>query len=318
MKTIVVGSLNTDLVVTGLKHFPKSGELVRGKELIIGPGGKSRNIADMIAHLAPVKTVAMVSRTVRDSYGLWKAPIDVLEKSGVNTEYVTVVDSSETDKLPAIAVIPVDEQGNNQIILLPGISDDFSASDIDKAKPLFEAIGANDDGVLVLTLECPLDTATMLLKWLTSMGSRLLFDPGGIEANSDINELIKAGIYLIKPNEHEAKILTGVDVTDFDSAKQAAQKLHEQGIENVLITSGADGAYLFTHDQQVHIPIPTVKAGNERDATGCGDQTMATVCAYVQYDKSLLESANLAIRAGTLQFYRSGIQPLTKQEIGSI
>ncbi len=78
MKTIVIGSLNTDLVATGIKQFPNVGEHVYGKELLIGAGGKSRNIADMIAHLAPKNTVAMVGRTIKDPYGLWKLPMDAL------------------------------------------------------------------------------------------------------------------------------------------------------------------------------------------------------------------------------------------------
>src|SRR5580700_883133 len=104
IQTIVIGSLNTDLVAVGIKKFPKPGEHVYGKELRIGPGGKSRNIADMIAHLAPANSVAMIGRTVRDSYGLWKQPMEALAKINVNTDYVTILDNSESQKLPAIAL----------------------------------------------------------------------------------------------------------------------------------------------------------------------------------------------------------------------
>src|SRR5688572_26835191 len=103
MKTIVIGSLNTDLVAGGLKKFPKPGEHVYGKELMIGPGGKSRNVADMIAHLSPKDSVTMVGRTVRDPYGLWKPPIEALQKIGVNTDYVAVAEYEEVKKLPGIA-----------------------------------------------------------------------------------------------------------------------------------------------------------------------------------------------------------------------
>lgn len=316
MKTIVIGSLNTDLVATGIKQFPKPGEHVYGKELLIGAGGKSRNIADMIAHLAPANSVAMVGRTVRDPYGLWKAPIDALAKVGVNTDYVTILDYADVQKLPGIALIPVDVQGNNQIFVLPGISDDFSVADIDNATSLFEQVGINK-GILVLTLECPLETAMYAVELANKLNVRVMFDPGGIEADADLSKLIQAGIYLIKPNEHEAKMLTGVDVTDFDSASQAAQKLHEQGIENVLITAGSKGAYLFTKSEQKHIPIPNVKAGSEKDETGCGDQTMAALCALIQDDKTITEAAELAVLAGTLQFHRTGINPVEKVDLGN-
>lgn len=315
MKTIVIGSLNTDLVATGIKQFPKPGEHVYGKELLIGAGGKSRNIADMIAHLAPKNTVAMVGRTVKDPYGLWKLPIDALAKSTVNTDYVNVLGYEEANKLPGIALIPVDEQGNNQIFVLPGISDDFSPSDIDNAATLFETVGANN-GFLVLTLECPLDTATHAVEQANKHGLNVLFDPGGLQADDNIDELIKAGIFLIKPNEHEAKMLTDVEVTDFETAKKAASKIHEKGIKNVFITHGVNGAYLFTETDQMHIPIPKIEAGNEKDETGCGDQTMAATCALLQDGKSLNEATSLAVLAGTLQFYKSGNKPVTKKELG--
>lgn len=58
---------------------------------------------------------------------------------------------------------------------------------------------------------------------------------------------------------------------------KAAAKLQTMGIENVLITHGAHGAYLFAEREQVYIPIPDIEAGKAKDETGCGDQTMATV-----------------------------------------
>lgn len=178
--SIVIGSLNTDIIATGIRRFPKPGEHVYGKELIIGPGGKSRNIAEMIAHLAPQDSIAMVGRTVRDPYGLWQQPMDALAKVGVNTDYVHILDYDEVQKLPGIALIPVDIQGKNQIIVLPGVSDDFSIEDIDRADELFETAGKNN-GMLVLTLECPLATAVHAVKKANQYELKVLLDPGGIE-----------------------------------------------------------------------------------------------------------------------------------------
>ncbi|MCA9325610.1 bifunctional hydroxymethylpyrimidine kinase/phosphomethylpyrimidine kinase [Candidatus Saccharibacteria bacterium] len=314
MKTIVVGSLNTDLVATGIERFPKAGEHVYGKELLIGPGGKSRNIADMLAHLTPENTVAMVGRTVKDDYGLWRQPMDALERAGVTTDYVHVLEGDGTDKLPGIALIPVDRQGNNQIIVLPGVSDDFDTADIDAATKLFEDVAAND-GTLVLTLECPLETASYAVQQANKFGLKVLFDPGGIQADADLTELLGAGVYLIKPNEHEAKILTGVDVKDFDSAKQAAEALQQQGVSVVMITTGVHGAYLFSEELQVHIPVPDVSGSDAKDETGCGDQTMAAMCAFIQAGKTLKDAATLAVLAGTMQFHRLGIQPVLLSEL---
>ncbi len=118
----------------------------------------------------------MVGRTVRDPYGLWRVPLDALEQAGVNTDYITCCDDEQASKLPGIALIPVDLQGRNQIMVFPGISNDFCPDDIDRAASLFEQAGSNA-GVLVITLECPLPTAVHAVKLAKSCGMSVFFDP---------------------------------------------------------------------------------------------------------------------------------------------
>lgn len=312
MKTIVLGSLNTDLVAAGLERFPGAGEHVYGKELLIGPGGKSRNIAEMMGHLNEPNTVAMVGRTVKDKYGFWKAPLDALKNVNVNVDCVSIIE--DPAKLPGIAIIAVDSTGKSQIIALPGVSDDFDISDIDKADQLFEAVASNH-GNLVLTLECPYKTALYAAQKAKKLGIKIMLDPGGVQHETDITELLKTGVYLIKPNEHEAKILTGVEVKDFDSAQEAALKLHDYGIEVVLITHGENGAYLFSKASKRHVLIPKVQSSEMVDATGCGDQTMATLCTKLQEGNRLEDAVRTAVLSGTLQFHRRGIKPVTKDEL---
>lgn len=265
IKTIVIGALNTDLIVLGLDNFPKPGEHVYGKEFRIGPGGKSRNTADMIGHLSPKGTVAMVGRTVKDPYDLWSLPIAALKKTGVDTKFVKILPYTSGAKLPSIVVIAVDTHGNNQLYVVPGISDDFSPKDVDSAQKLFKAAAGNN-GLLVITLECPIKTAEHAALKARKMGMKVILDPGGITAKVDVTRLLKSGLYLIKPNEHEAKILTGVKVVDARTAKLAAKRLRDLGIENVLITVGEKGAYLFNDGVQRHIAIPKVRQKGTKDA----------------------------------------------------
>ncbi len=311
---IVIGGLNTDLVATGIKQFPAPGQHVFGKELIIGPGGKSRNIAAMAGNLLPKNCVAMIGRTAEDKYGLWRPPLEALQSAGVSTDYIHIVPSEATQKLPGIALIPVNEQGENQIFVLPGVNDDFDNHDIDAARQLFDIV-ANNNGFLAVTLECPFETAKYAIQKAGQSGIKVVLDPGGVDPAVDIESLLGLGIFLFKPNEHEAKIITGIEVTDFASAQQAAEKLQELGAVNVLITHGKHGAYLFGESGASQLPIPSLMPGPVKDSTGCGDQTMAALCAYLQESYSLEEAARLAVMAGTLQFYKSGIQPITKQEI---
>jgi sugar/nucleoside kinase (ribokinase family) len=90
-----------------------------------------------------------------------------------------------------------------------------------------------------------------------------------------------------------------------------------QGVHNVLITDGANGAYLFGDGLHEHIEVPKVMAGGQPDSTGCGDQVMAALCALLCDDWELVDAASLAVRAGTIQFYRTGIQPLSLEKIFS-
>lgn len=308
---IVVGSLNTDIIASGLKRFPNAGEHVYGEKLTIGPGGKSRNIAAMAALLMGKNKVAMIGRTAKDDYGLWKIPLDALHDVGVGTKFVKVLPPG--NELPAIALISVDGEGNNQIIVLPGASNSFSEQDIDDASSLYKDV-ANSTGFLVSTLECPMETMRYAIHKANSSGIKVLLDPGGIEDGDNLDDILP-GLYLLKPNEHEARMLTGITVTDEKSAAEASNVLMNKGVQNVLITIGAAGAYLFTQSSSKHISIPTVLSGEAKDETGCGDQTMAALVAMLQGGKTLEEAAKLAIVTGTLQFHRQGIQPVSREEI---
>lgn len=313
MKTIVVGSVCTDLVLTGLPYFPGPGEHVDGDNLLISPGGKGRNIADMLARLSPQGSVAMLSKTVRDSYGLWRVPLDALDAVSVHTEYIQVLDEN-SGKSPCIAFIPVAERGENQMFVLPGINRHFEVEDVTRATSLFKEVG-EQGGMLILTLEYPFAAVLHAVKLARTYGIKVMLDPGGITKRTDFTRLAAAGLYCIKPNEHETNVLTGIDVRDLASAKRAADKFYQLGVEVVLITSGGQGAYLCTKEQQLHIPVPQVDAGYERDETGCGDQSMAAFCAFLQAGKPIRQAAELAVLAGTLQFYRTGIRPVDKNEL---
>lgn len=312
-RIIVVGGLNTDIVATGVDVLLGPGELSRSGDLYIGPGGKSSNIARMSASLLGPERITMVGKTSRDPYGLWEVPLKALREAGVNTDPIAVEDLERSGKFPGIALIPVNKQGENQIYCIPGINDDFSPADLDRAESIFE--GSADKGILALTLEMPLDTAAHAIRKAQEHRLRVVLDPGGINALQDVQGLLHAGIYCIKPNEHEAKILTGIEVVDSPTAERAAQTLLARGIKNVLITHGSKGAYLFTPETAEHIPVPTLGKETETDETGCGDQATAVLCAMSLLGKSIEDAARLAVCAGTLQFYRRGIHPVRSDEL---
>jgi ribokinase len=311
---IVPGGLNTDIIGLGVSDIVGAGELTLGGELHIGPGGKSRNIAQMIATLMGPDRVAMIGRTSRDPYQLWKTPIDALQNAGVDTTYVKILDFEHTKKFPGVALIPINKKGVNQIYVLPGVNADFCESDIDEAAPLFENAQKNN-GIVALTLEMPFAAATHAAATAVQHKLKVVLDPGGADKNLNYRELLNEHLFLIKPNEHEARILTGVTVIDLASARKAADKLMQRGIQHVLITHGKRGAYFFSQAISEHIPIPDVQLGPINDETGCGDQTMASLCASIAAGEDLVQAVKKAILAGTLQFSHLGVQPITADEL---
>lgn len=105
-------------------------------------------------------------------------------------------------------------------------------------------------------------------------------------------------------------------MVNLETAIQAAKILRDLGVGAVLITAGKDGAYLLADGVEEHIPIPNVQINSTaRDATGCGDQTMAALCARLQAGDSLTQAARTGVLAGTLQFYRTGVQPVSAAEL---
>ncbi|MCD6408123.1 bifunctional hydroxymethylpyrimidine kinase/phosphomethylpyrimidine kinase [bacterium] len=314
LKVAVFGSMNTDIIAYGVKRFLNPGEQTVGGVLKIGPGGKSRNIAQMISVLLGKGKVAMVSKTVKDNFNLWKVPLDALKKYGVITDFIKVAEFKKEEKFPGIAIIPVDRKGRNQIYVLPGINEEFSRKDIDDVTSLFDILKTNQ-GIIVLTFEMPYETSLYIVEKAKKYGIKVMIDPGGIEKGKKYRKLLK-GCYFLKPNEFEAEILTGIKVNNFKTAKLAGNKLLDYGIDNVLITCGKKGGYFFSKGIYEYIKVPDLKIKSEyRDETGCGDQVSAAVVYGIVKRKNIFETVKEAILAGCLQFYKRGINPVKKSEI---
>jgi ribokinase len=308
---IVPGGLNVDIVGLGVNKIIGAGELTLGGELRIGPGGKARNMAQMAAAFLGTGKVAMIGRTSQDPFGLWKVPMQSLDEAGVNTRYIKILSFEEAGRrFPGVALIPVDKEGKNQIYVLPGTNEDLSKKDIDEAQELFEA---DDRKIMIIALEIPMSTANYCIEKAASSGIRIILDPGGVSGT--IDEILDQRIFLLKPNEHEAQILTGVQVVDMETAGNAAEKILARGVANVLITCGDRGGYLFSSEHSLHIPCPEVHDSPIHDETGCGDQVTAIVASCLAEGRTLLDAAYSAILAGTLQYYRAGIQPVNKKEM---
>ncbi len=310
----VIGAINIDILVQGLPHFAQPGEQVNGPQVQLRPGGKARNIASMLTHYLENDGVSLVAKLVLDTKGLYHVLRQSLEVDSIDTKNL-ILDSSDLDALPTLSIFLNTRDHQSASYYLPGNNENMSPADLDSRRSLFEQIS-----VLVMTLEIPIPTACHALQMAQEIGLKVMLDPGGQppEKTVDFSPLFEYPIYALKANAAEAERLTGIPVSDFQSAQQAAHLLMEKNVENVLITHGKHGGYAFIPQESRHIRVSEFDEdaiSPLADATGCGDQVMAVLAGEYLWDKDFMTSAEVGIEAGTLQYKQPGLVDLSWEDI---
>lgn len=310
----VIGAINLDILIQGLPHFANPGEQVNGPQVQVRPGGKARNIASMLKHYLESDGVSLVAKLVLDTKGLYHVLRQSLEVDGIDTDHL-ILDGSDFDALPTLSIFLNTRDHQSASYYLPGDNENMSPADLDTRRALFEQLS-----LLVMTLEIPIPTACHALKLAQELGLKVMLDPGGQppEQAVDFSPLFEYPIYALKANAEEAERITGIPVTGFESAQQAAKMLKAKQVENVLITHGKHGGYAFTSQESKHIRITEPdedEVSPLADATGCGDQVMAVLAGEFLWDKDFMASAEVGIEAGTLQYNRPGLADLSWEDI---
>lgn len=288
-KIVVVGSSNTDMVIK-LDRLPGPGETLLGGDFIMAAGGKGANQAVAAAKLGG--EVTFVARVGADVFG--EQAVQGFQKEGINTRFIVEDDANPS----GVALIFVDRQGENVIAVASGANGELSEHDVAAAKVEFE--GAH---VLLLQLEIPVITVGYAAKMATELGVKVILNPAPATA---LDDSLLRHVTVLTPNESEAEILTEVKVEDEASARQAAQRLLERGVANVIITMGARGALLVTVDQAVMVPTRKVEAV---DTTAAGDAFNGALAVAMTEDKSLEKAVRFANMAGALSATKMGAQP---------
>ena len=290
----VVGSLNADLVVKS-PRFPQPGETISGEDLQIIPGGKGANQAVAAARQG-VKTT-MLGRVGSDSFAPFL--IDNLKANQVDTSHV-IADSSAT----GTAIIVVDANGQNSIVLSPGANGNVSPADVDSAS-------FSNSKLLLLQLEIPTPTVLHAAQQARVNGLTVILNPA--PAKPLPAELISTVDILI-PNESELSLLTGLPVNDATSAEKAAKEIMKQGVKTVIVTLGGKGALLVTAQQTTQVDTYKV---NVVDTTAAGDAFIGGFASALLSGKSLEDSVRHGCACGALATTKFGAQPSlpTKEEV---
>lgn len=287
-KILVVGSTNTDMVIKA-RHLPRPGETILGGTFFMNPGGKGANQAVAAARLgAPV---TFICKTGSDIFGHQSQQL--FEEEGINTSYIF----SDSEHPSGVALITVDEQAENCIVVASGANANLLPVDLAKVE---EAIEHAD--LILMQLEIPMETVEYVVGKGACLGKKVILNPAPAHPLSA--GLLKK-LYLITPNETEAEMISGVKITDEVSAVEAARVLSEMGVQNVIITLGSKGALAYCEGNVDFVPTLKVEAV---DTTAAGDVFNGALTVALAEGRSLTEAVRFACKASAISVTRAGAQ----------
>lgn len=293
-RIIVIGSINMDIVMQVEEHA-KPGETVHALATEYTPGGKGANQA-VAANLSGSDTY-IIGAVGEDEFGT--TLLNTLILSGVNTSKTIVKEGTS-----GMALITVNAKGENNITLSPGANHQLSSHDI----PLDDLL---EGDIVMLQNEIPWDITQYIIRKCHKLNITTYLNPApAINIPSNILPLIDT-LFL---NETETEYITHIDPTDFTLAREAAQKLLNQGVKNVIITLGAKGSLFMSKETDIHTPAYSVKPV---DTTSAGDTFIGAYAACQSRSLTVQTSLQYATAASAICITREGAQKSipTKTEI---
>lgn len=288
-KIVVVGSSNTDMTVCS-ERFPETGQTLLGGEFMMSQGGKGANQAVAIARLGG--DVTFVAKVGDDMFGRESRKLYAAE--GVDTRYVFVDGRTPS----GVALINVNAEGENRIVVASGANYTITIADIDRAA---DAIASSD--IVLMQLESPVECVAHAAAIAYRGGAKVILNPAPA---ADIPDELYGRLYAIVPNQTEASALSGVRVVDARSARRAAEIIARRGVEVVIVTLGSAGALVFERGRATVIEALKVRAV---DTTAAGDTFCGALCVALSEGRGVVEAVEFANRCSAVSVTRHGAQP---------
>lgn len=292
-RVVVVGSVNTDLVIRG-RCLPRPGETVLGGEFYRAAGGKGANqaVAAARSSRAPVTFVAAVGD---DEFGCNSARL--LREENLDCRFVKSVPGRSS----GVALIMVDTHGENTISVASGANADLMPADIAAVDDAVFHEGA----VLLTSLETPLETVTAALSRARGADLATILNPAPAVTEIAIPEILSL-VDVLTPNEREAEQLTGIAPTSVENMSHAAKHLRELGCRAVVLTCGPEGVLIADPEGTELLASFSVEAV---DTTAAGDAFNGVLATALSEGGPLRDAVRRAIAAAALSVTRRGAQP---------
>jgi ribokinase len=266
-------------------------------------GGKGANQAVAAARYG--NRVVFVAKTGNDLFG--ERVRSSLREDDIVTDYVSI------DPLhpSGVALITIDARAENCIVVASGANMYLSTADVDAAR---EEISAAD--VVLMQLESPIETVTYAARMAAEAGVKVVLNPAPAPDEPLPEELMRS-LYLITPNRSEASRLSGIEVKDLASAREAAKAILDRGPQSVIITLGGDGSLVYDGQEFTFIEATKVEAV---DTTAAGDTFNGVLATMVAEGRNLIDAAREASLAAAISVTRMGAQPAapTRSEVAAV
>jgi ribokinase len=289
-KIVVVGSYVVDLM-SRTPHLPKPGETVLGGPFKMGPGGKGGNQATAAARCG--SEVTFITKLGQDLFG--KDALEHFTREKVDTQFIKV-DSEEST---GAALIAVDDQSENCIVVALGACGKITEADVLEGEERFK-----EADVVLLQLETSIEAVVTSVELAAKYHVPVILNPAPYQEFP--YEILKKVQY-ITPNETEASLLTGVAVNDEASALEAAKRLHEMGVQTVIITLGSKGAYLYNGGE--HGQLVSGFKVDAIDTTGAGDAFNGGFAHALSIGTPIVEAMTFANSVAALSVTKIGTAP---------
>lgn len=290
----ILGSINMDLVLR-VDRMAKSGETILSKGFQKIPGGKGANQAVAAKRLGA--NVCMLASVGNDENGF--SLVKALKKDDIDVSNISYSDINPT----GMAIITVDDLGNNSIIVVPGANMEIDAKYIEELEKVIK-----NSKILVAQFETPIEATIQAFRIAKENGVLTVLNPAPAK---DIPEELLKITDIIAPNETEAFELTNIEVKDEESIRKASNKFLEKGVKFVIITLGEKGAAILDNDKLSIVPAYKVKA---IDTTAAGDSFIGALTSkLVNSDvidfNSIENSIKFANKVSSIVVQKSGAQP---------